>query len=268
MHLKRVLSAIVFIPLFFLLVRFGSTHSFFFVLSLAVLIGLYEFFDLLEKRGIRPLKFLGLAAGSGLTFMIYFGPSSRDSLLLFFAFLLIAFLVSLLCRSDDFQVRIQGAGATLLGILYLSLLLSFLPLLRRMPEGAVYIYYLFVVTWAGDAGAFYFGINFGRNKLCASLSPGKSVEGSLAGLLASVGASFLARWWFFSGLQPFHALTLGVLLGIAGQLGDLSESLLKRALAVKDSGSLIPGHGGFLDRVDSLLFTGPLLYFYVTHCLR
>ncbi|MDH7498923.1 MAG: phosphatidate cytidylyltransferase, partial [candidate division NC10 bacterium] len=191
----------------------------------------------------------------------------RDDLLLFLALLVIIFLVALLGGGEDFSLRLQGAGATLLGILYLSLLLSFLALLRKLPEGPTYIYYLFLVTWANDAGAFYFGINFGRHRLCPTLSPGKSVEGCIAGLLLSLGASFLARWWFFPQLGSIHALLLGILLGVAGQLGDLSESLLKRALAVKDSGSLIPGHGGLLDRADSLLFTGPFLYLYVTHCL-
>jgi len=268
MHLKRILSAIFFIPFFFLLVKFGSPLLFFFVLSVAVLVGLYEIFLLLEIKGIRPLKSLGLLGGWALSFLIFSGYWGRDGLLVSLAFLLIAFLVSLLVREDDFRLRIQGAGATLLGILYLVLLLSFLPLLRKMPEGATYIYYLFLVTWAGDAGAFYMGINFGRHKLCPDLSPGKSIEGSIAGLLSSLGASFLAKWWFFAGLESLHALILGILLGIMGQLGDLSESLLKRGLEVKDSGSLIPGHGGFLDRVDSLLFTGPFLYFYVTFCLR
>jgi len=267
MHIKRILSAIIFLPLFYLLVRYGSPHLFFFLLSLGILTGLYEFFTLLETKGIRPLKFLGLVGGWGLSFMIYCGRFGRDDLLLFLALLLIGCMVSLLFGSDDFRLRIQGAGSTLLGILYFSLLLSFLPLLRRLPQGAIYIFYLFAVTWAGDAGAFYFGINFGRRRLCPSLSPGKSVEGSIAGLLSSLGASFLAKWWFFPKLETIHALLLGIVLGIAGQLGDLSESLLKRTLAVKDSGSLIPGHGGFLDRVDSLLFTGPFFYFYVTHCL-
>jgi len=266
MHTKRILTAAVFLPLFYLLVQYGSPHLFFFILSLAILIGLYEFFALLEKKGLRPLKLLGLLGGWLLSFLIYHGRFGRDDLLLFLAFLLIAFLVSLLAGGEDFSLRVHGAGATLLGILYLSLLLSFLALLRKLPEGAVYIYYLFAVTWANDAGAFYFGINFGRHRLCPTLSPGKSVEGSIAGLLFSLGASFLAKWWFFPQLGSIHAVLLGILLGIAGQLGDLSESLLKRALAVKDSGSLIPGHGGILDRADSLLFTGPLLYFYVTHC--
>lgn len=267
MHLKRIISAAFFIPLFILLVRYGSPLLFFFVFSAAMLVGIQEIFLLLEAKGIRPVKPLGLLGGWALSFLIFSGYAGRDGLLLFLTFLLIALLVSLLSRRDDFRSRMQGAAATLLGTLYLSLLLSFLPLLRKMPEGAAYIYYLFLVTWAGDAGAFYFGVNFGRHKLCSSLSPNKSIEGSIAGLLSSIGASFLAKYWFFPSLECFHALILGILLGIAGQLGDLSESLLKRGLEVKDSGSLIPGHGGFLDRVDSLLFTGPFLYFYLTCCL-
>ncbi len=267
MHLKRILSAVFFIPFFFLLVKFGSPLLFFFVLSAAILVGLYEIFLLLEAKAILPYKSLGLLGGWALSFLIFSGYSDRDGLLVSLAFLLIAFLVSTLSRDGDFWLRIQGAGATLLAILYLSLLLSFLPLLRKMPEGTVYIYYLFLVTWAGDTGAFYAGINFGRHRLCPSLSPGKSIEGSIAGLLSSLAASFLAKWWFFPGLESLHALILGILLGIMGQLGDLSESLLKRGLEVKDSSSLIPGHGGFLDRVDSLLFTGPFLYLYVTRCL-
>jgi phosphatidate cytidylyltransferase len=267
MHRQRILSALVFIPLFYILVRYGSPDLFFFILSLSILLGLREFFALLEARGIRPLRALGFVGGWTLSFLIYNAGPDRDDLLLFLALLVGSFLVALLSTKEDFGDRIQGAGATLLGILYLSLLLSFIALLRKLPGGETYIYYLFAVTWAGDAGAFYFGIRFGQHRLCPTLSPGKSVEGSIAGLVCSLAASLLAKWTFFYRLPNWHALVLGVLLGVAAQLGDLSESLLKRSLAVKDSGSLIPGHGGFLDRVDSLLFTGPFLYFYVSHCV-
>ncbi len=126
--------------------------------------------------------------------------------------------------------------------------------------GTPLYFYLVLVTWAGDTGAFYVGSTMGKRLLCPSISPRKTVEGSVGGLVCSIVASGLAKLWFWEGLGAVEVVVMGLGLGAMGQVGDLCESMLKRSFGVKDTGALIPGHGGLLDRVDSLLFTAPVLY--------
>ena len=132
-----------------------------------------------------------------------------------------------------------------------------------MPEGEFLIFGLFLVTWAADTGAYYVGASLGRHKLAPSISPNKTIEGVAGGLITAILAAFLAQAWFLPSLTSADCMAIACLLTIAGLLGDLAESAMKRGAGVKDSGSLIPGHGGMLDRLDSLLFTAPAFYYYV-----
>jgi len=151
----------------------------------------------------------------------------------------------------------------LLGVLYVGLLLGHFILTRALPSGEWLIFFVISVTWAGDTGAFYAGRTFGRRKLAPRISPNKTVEGLVGGLALSVLAAFIARYWFVPSFSPADCVALGLLLSLAGMLGDLTESAFKRSAGVKDSGSLIPGHGGMLDRIDSLLFAAPTFYYYL-----
>ncbi|HJU05758.1 MAG TPA: phosphatidate cytidylyltransferase, partial [Nitrospiraceae bacterium] len=150
------------------------------------------------------------------------------------------------------------------GILYVAFLLGHLLLTRALPEGAFLIFFVVLVTWAGDTGAYYAGVTMGRRKLAPTISPNKTVEGLLGGISLALGAAFVSRYWFAPWLTAFDCVATGLLLTITGVLGDLSESAFKRSAGVKDSGSMIPAHGGMLDRVDSLLFTAPAFYYYMT----
>jgi phosphatidate cytidylyltransferase len=137
-------------------------------------------------------------------------------------------------------------------------------LTRALPNGELLIFFLLLVTWAGDTGAYYAGMSLGRRKLAPVISPNKTVEGLIGGLMLAVLAAVGARLWFLPSFSLADCLATGLLLTGAGVLGDLAESALKRSAGVKDSGSLIPAHGGMLDRLDSLLFTAPAFYYYVT----
>jgi phosphatidate cytidylyltransferase len=259
MHLKRVLSAAAFLPLFVLLVQFGTPLHLYALVSLAILVGLYEFFAMAEAAGLRPLTPLGLGGGLLLSAAQFFaspGPWVVATLALLVALPLVGLLMSV----DGQKDAASRSGITLLGMFYVAGLLSFVALLRAMEGGSVYVLYLILVTWTGDTGAFYVGRAVGRWPLCPAISARKTVEGAVAGLVCSVLASWLASLWLWRALGPVAGLVLGCVLGVLGQLGDLCESLLKRSFGVKDAGALIPGHGGILDRVDSLLFTGPALY--------
>lgn len=153
----------------------------------------------------------------------------------------------------------------LMGVLYIPLLLSHLALLRGLPQGTHWIFLMLLIVMSGDTGAFYVGSAMGKRKLYPAVSPNKSVEGMLGGLAGSLAGAFFARAVFFPGLTPVDCVATALLVGLAGQLGDLFESLLKRSFGVKDSGNIIPGHGGMLDRLDSILFAAPTLYIYASN---
>ena len=259
MHVKRVLSAAAFLPPFVLLVQFGTPFQFFLLISVAILVGLYEFYTMAEISGLHPLRSFGMVGGLALACLLFFGASA-PWLASALAGVVGLLLISLLLGSDDLKEAAPRAAITLLGMIYVAGLLSFPSALRAMVPGRTYIFYLASVTWAGDIGAFYVGRTLGRRLLCPSISPHKTVEGGLGGLLCSVLASCLAKLLFWESLGIAQSIFLGLGLGVMGQVGDLCESMLKRSFGVKDAGTVIPGHGGILDRVDSLLFSAPFLY--------
>jgi phosphatidate cytidylyltransferase len=259
MHLKRILSAAVLLPAFLLLVQFGTAFHFFLLVTLAILVGLYEFYGMAKAGGWHPLTLIGIGCGVALSYMEFLGAPA-PWLISALTGVIVLLLISLLAGGTDPKEAVSRGAITLLGLIYVAGLLSFPALLRAMALGRTYIFYLVFVTWAGDTGAFYVGSTMGKRLLCPSVSPRKTVEGSVGGLVCSVLASGLAKFWFWEGLGTVESVVMGLGLGVMGQVGDLCESMLKRSFGVKDTGALIPGHGGLLDRVDSLLFTGPVLY--------
>lgn len=157
---------------------------------------------------------------------------------------------------------------TLFGVLYLGLTLGPLSMTRMLPQGEWLIFFLLLVTWASDTGAYYVGTLYGRHRLAPTISPKKSYEGLVGGVIGAIIASYIIRWWFLPELSGLDCLVLGILLTITGLWGDLTESAMKRSVGIKDSGGILPGHGGMLDRLDSLLFTAPAFYYYVTMVSR
>lgn len=147
------------------------------------------------------------------------------------------------------------------GLLYVPLLMGHVPLLHQLPDGRAWIFLTLLAVMASDTAAYFTGVNFGRRKLYPLVSPNKSVEGALGGLCGAVLAVLLVKWSLLPAMGLFEAILLGLVLGSFSQVGDLFESLLKRGCGVKDSGTMIPGHGGLLDRLDSLLFAFPVTYY-------
>lgn len=251
-------------------------------LAVAVAIGLLEASALLHGAGyIRrrsPVVVAGLVVAAVLLvpaiFPDFAGPVQAPLLGVAGLGLLVALLAAVGLDAGDPRLAVGEWAATLLGALYVGLLLPALAYLGNLTladgsadtslgpwtirAGAGWLLFLLAVVWSFDSGAYFGGRRFGRRKLAPMISPGKTVEGVVAGAVVAglVGAG--AGWWWL-GVSPWLALALGVGVGLIGQFGDLAESLLKRAAGVKDSGALFPGHGGLLDRVDSLLFSGPLL---------
>jgi phosphatidate cytidylyltransferase len=154
------------------------------------------------------------------------------------------------------------------GIVYIPALLSFLVVIRNDAEGMTWIFFLLGIIFAGDVSALYVGSFFGRHKLCPAVSPGKTIEGSIGGLLANLTVGAVGKFIFLPQLPWTPAVIFFLAVGVAGQVGDLFESELKRSSHVKDSGGLLPGHGGLLDRIDALLFAAPVTYIFIEFIFR
>lgn len=172
--------------------------------------------------------------------------------------------VALLLSSGSAERRIKDTAITTFGVIYVGLALSTVASTRLLTGGEWLVLFLALVTWAADTGAYYAGTLWGKHLLAPTISPKKTVEGLLGGIGLAVAAAFLAQIWFVPQLRPMDTVILGVVLTGAGLFGDLWESAIKRRAGVKDSGNILPGHGGMLDRIDSLLFTAPAFYYYVT----
>lgn len=251
-------------------VVFGAPAWVFGVVAAAFVgLGLHEFFGMVERKGIFFYRTLGLVVGTMIPLSIQAGfePTKGWELVLVTAAVLALFLLQL-TRPDSSQT-IVGIGTVLFGIFYVSWCFSFLVKLRVLEtagvDGRWLAAFVILVTKGGDIGAYLVGSAVGRHPLIVRISPSKTWEGLAGGVACSVGMALaVARFMPASVLQA-HAAALGVILGVAGQLGDLSESMVKRDCQVKDSGRCFPGIGGVLDLIDSLLFTAPLCYFYLAH---
>ena len=256
MHRQRLFSALLLIPPFLLLVHFGSPSHFALLVSLAVGLGAWEFSRLCPEGtgyGLSLVTVLGaLAWHVGLTST--WGVAGVGAAIVAAALLRVTLLPA------DFRVALLQAAWIVLGTIYVGGLLSFASLLRALPEGRPLIYFVACTIWAGDIGAFYIGSRFGQHLLAPRISPKKTVEGALGGMAATLIVAIAGSPWIWPRLPWPVAAVVGLLLSIVGMLGDLCESAVKRGAGVKDSGDLIPGHGGVLDRLDSLMFACPVLY--------
>lgn len=221
--------------------------------------GLYEYFTMLEKKGISIYKYFGIGMGAiiPLSIMLRFEPTKSWELL--FIILALFFLILMQFKRRDSSGVIVDISTTIFGILYVSWFFSFLIKIRYLEGGLGFLGALLLITKGGDIGAYLIGSKWGKTPLLPRISPKKTVEGSLGGVFFSVLGGLA-----FKPLLPFgygQLLVVSAGLGILGQLGDLSESLLKRDCQVKDSGKVFLGMGGFLDVMDSLLFSAPVFYF-------
>jgi len=266
--MKRILTAAVLIPLVLLLVFLGPKWLFTLaVTGVAVLAG-WEYLGLAERSGAKPPRIAVLVA-LGLLFAGNFQYPDQTAVL--FGMLSLGLLVYCTFRSSV-ERMMADAAVSIFCLLYVGLTLLTVPALREETNGPSLVAFLLLVVWAGDIAALYVGRTWGRHKLAPALSPNKTWEGSLgsvAGSLLAAGGLFgLADWlaqWNSARLsypeEIWYWLVLAMVVNVAAQVGDLVESALKRSVDVKDSGSLLPGHGGVLDRIDALLLAAPVLWY-------
>jgi phosphatidate cytidylyltransferase len=264
MLVKRIFSSILLIALVIAAVfsRWVFNSAMLFIIAL----GLYEFFTMLERKGISIYKYVGIGMGMviPMSIMFHFELTKRWELL--FIVLLLLVLTMMQFKRRQNQGAIVGISTTLFGILYVSWFLSFIIKIRLLDNGIGFLASLLIITKLGDIGAYLVGSRFGKTPLMPRVSPKKSVEGSIGGLIFSILGALVCQ-----PMLPFpylHLVFIGAVLGILAQMGDLSESLMKRDCQIKDSAAIFPGMGGILDVVDSLLFTAPVFYFYISIILN
>lgn len=265
MHLNRIITAIIAIPLLYLYVT--KLPPLFFLLILVVVgaIAQIEFYKMYQTR--RIFSFLGVLCGIlilGHPLFVYIEGGSYNFSNLHFAILVFSFMLISTARLFLFKEpsdSLKDISAALIGLLYIPNLLFMQWLLRL--EGVEWILFLYAAVWMSDTLAYYIGRNFGKRRLYVTVSPNKTVEGALGSLIGGLFAGLLMGLLVLNNVNIYLLAAFGLIIGAVSIVGDLVESLFKRDADIKDSGSLIPGHGGFLDRIDSALFAGVVLYWLV-----
>lgn len=274
----RILSALVLIPLMLVLVWLHYWTVVVATLA-ATVVMLMELFKLFEHGGYKPRVWLGIGIGLAIGLAVALDQLARSPFALTPFILTAAIVVSLIgeLRRQAHEHVLTSWALTLAGALYIGWMLSHFIQLRvldtplresplgflSMSSGAAWVYTIFAITWIQDSAAYFVGKSFGRRQLAPILSPKKTWEGAFGGLVSSVVAGILCVLLFGLPISIAAGALLGLVGGIVGPLGDLAESMMKRQIGLKDAGHLIPGHGGLLDRADSILFTAPALFYLI-----
>jgi phosphatidate cytidylyltransferase len=268
--MSRFITAIIALPILIASIVVAQLATLFVLLALAAMVlGLYEFWLLAKRREMKPDEVVGYLGAFALLTIFYLNdPGQFPELLLMMIVLIVmtmAGLAAAMFRGAPFEKMIPSVGATILGVLYIALLGGHLIAVRvgfRQTLAAHLLSFFFLVIMGSDTGAYYTGRTFGRRKLAPKISPGKTWEGAAGGMLASLLMATLAHFWFFPELPLVWALPLAAVMNVLGVIGDLTESALKRGAGAKDAAQILPGHGGLLDRLDSLLFNAPVIYYF------
>jgi phosphatidate cytidylyltransferase len=254
----RILTAALWLPVHLAILIWGRPYHFLIYLEAIALVGLVEAFQLLEAGGRRPHRLAAVTAGVVFLAAVAYRPE--------FSLWVVAALVLVVLAVPVFRRGIAGAladaGATLFAFAYVPVLLAFLMLLRVLPAGVELLLIFFITIWAVDVAAYFTGRALGKRRLAPNVSPGKTVAGAVGGTVAGLVTPLLLAKFAFPGvgLGWLGALAAGAALAVGDILGDLAESALKRDAGVKDSGVVLPGHGGVLDRFDAVLFCAPLFF--------
>jgi phosphatidate cytidylyltransferase len=257
-----LITAFILLPVVILSILKGGPLVFACLLSVFSFVGMHEYYRMaLPGRTLEA--WLAAACGSALLFFPFLGGDQLA--LAAITGLFMAFALLFLFRITDINFAARDVAYAALGFLYIPLLLMHLVMLHRTTYGWQWLLVIMLIVMSNDSAAYYTGSAFGKHRLYPLVSPKKSVEGALGGLVGSMVGTMVARLTFFPQLTLLDALMTAIFIGILGQTGDLFESMLKRSFGVKDSGNSIPGHGGVLDRLDSIIFAAPAMYYYVIY---
>jgi phosphatidate cytidylyltransferase len=260
----RLLTAAVAVPLLLLLLYEGPAWGLYPLALLATLIGAWELFGMTHAEDtfgrVVGLSITGVVSAA----LFFFGADARVLVAIMAAVPLAGPMITL-ARLGDMETVALRAAALGFGPLFVGLPLTLLAVMRRDVggnAGAGYVVLALMSAWFSDTGGYFAGRFFGKHRLYEAVSPKKTWEGAAGGLLGSALGAVMAHFWYLKEIPLVHALLLAIIAGVLGQVGDLAESLFKRSTGVKDSGRIVPGHGGILDRVDALLVTATCTYLY------
>ncbi|HZI48078.1 MAG TPA: phosphatidate cytidylyltransferase [Pyrinomonadaceae bacterium] len=274
--IARIVTAVVLLPILIASILIPTLELVFALfIAIALVISLLEFWMLARAQQIRADPVAGVLGASALFVIFYFTEPHHPPDLLAIVIVLVALticsLVAAMVRGAPFDRMIASSAVTVFGVLYVFLLGGHLIATKTGFSNQLskhLLSFFFLVLMGSDAAAYYGGRAFGRHKLAPTISPGKTWEGAIAGMLASLLLAAAAHYWFFVELPLKLALPVAAVMNIVGVLGDLTESALKRSVGKKDTAQILPGHGGMLDRIDSLLFNAPLIYYFALAYFR
>jgi len=272
---QRLLTAIIAVPILYVIFLIGGIIYLLFFLAI-ILIGQIEYQKLLESKNLPNNKILGIISSILMGVLAYLGYY-------YFTFCftgLVLLILILELKKGDFSQTVTNIGATLFGVIYLGWLLSHAILLRNIDQyenirvysennqglgdlGFFLVVFAVACTFLNDTGAYYTGTLIGKRKLAPKISPGKTIEGTAGGIVVCIIAGLVVNFLFGYPLSSDWTIAFALLVGIAAILGDLVESSIKRGAGIKDSGDIVPGHGGVLDRFDSLIFVFPVSYYFI-----
>ncbi len=262
-HYRRIVSAVILLPpiIFFLL--FASHELFALLVGIVVVLSLHEYFNLLIIKQAPVGIWLSHALALALAWAAYLEGLALMAAVMTLGIVLLT--VAALRQIDAETPPFLTLMGSLFGVLFIGWGLSHLIVLHRLEHGVMNTLLFCAVLWSGDIAAMYVGRAFGHHPMAPTVSPGKTWEGALGGILGCLGVAALGAWWLSLPLTMYQSLLLGLLISCTAQVGDLAESLFKRYIGVKDSGTLIPGHGGLLDRLDSFFLAAPpAAYFFMS----
>ena len=268
MHLKRWITGLSALPFLIFLVYIGG-FPFIILVGFAGICSLWEYYRIVFNADGEILYGIviwwGYIVGLAIIVAAHFADSESVLVVLALNLVIVGLMSMFLYKSNPSIVGVIPKQVQ--GIVYIPLLLSFLVLIRRDPDGMIWIFLLLAIIFAGDISAYYVGSNLGRRKLNPAISPGKTIEGAVGGLAGNLLVGSIGKFFFLPELSWGPAVLFFLAVGLAGQVGDLFESEFKRSSKIKDSGGILPGHGGFLDRIDALLFASPVAYLFKIYIL-
>ncbi|MDA3918546.1 MAG: phosphatidate cytidylyltransferase [Deltaproteobacteria bacterium] len=270
-HINRWITALILIPILLWILVKGSTLLLAAVVSIVAIFAMGEYLRIILQNDDRAvsntIKIISYAASMILIVSACLGSLEIEFLIL--SLNLMALSIFVLFEFADNKEVFHIIAKQFLGIIYIPVSLSLLLFIKEFDQGNFWIIWLLITVFSNDTGAFYGGKFFGKNALSPNISPNKTIEGSIGGIITSLIVGFIFSVIFFKDFSlSFLMIPASFMLAVAGQIGDLFESAMKRASNIKDSGSILPGHGGMLDRIDGLLFAIPVLYVYLVFILH
>ncbi len=258
--LTRWLTGLIFAAVIFVVIVFAPPVILALLIVLIAAGGIWEYNNIIFGKGFLTEKIEGTVFAVLIPFVVYFGDSQM--LLATLAFCILATFIIFLGSVKEASFDVVSVAKVIFGLMYIPFLLSHFILLRGLDQGVLWVLFVLVLAFAGDITALYIGKYFGKNKLSPLISPGKTVEGTIGLFLGSTAACLIFGYFFFPCVSLLKIGILAFIGSIIGQLGDLCESAIKRNYGLKDASSLLPGHGGLMDRLDCLLFIAPFVYYY------